>query len=64
MLDATDELCQLWSYAEDLETFEYACKELLDYFAGPVSYTSAILVLRSISTLSLTSMHIQTYKTR
>lgn len=37
MLDATDELCQLWSYAEDLETFEYGNKVLLDQNAGPVS---------------------------
>lgn len=37
VLDATDELCQLWSYAEDLETFEYSNKVLLEQNAGPVS---------------------------
>ena len=31
-----EELTQLCSFAEDLETFEYACKEWLTLFANPV----------------------------
>lgn len=36
VFDAYDELCQLWGYAEDLETFEHANKLLLSYCASPV----------------------------
>lgn len=32
-----DELVQLYSYAEDLDTYEHAAKELSTFFAGPVS---------------------------
>ena len=34
-----DELVQLYSYAEDLDTYEHAAKELSTFFAGPVSLT-------------------------
>ncbi|KAI0921978.1 hypothetical protein AcW1_004187 [Taiwanofungus camphoratus] len=34
VFDAIEELVQLWSFSEDLESFEYSCKELLDFFAG------------------------------
>lgn len=33
-----DELIQLYSYAEDLDTYEHAAKELSAFFAGPVSF--------------------------
>ena len=36
VFDSVEELTQLWAYAEDLETFEYARKEYLSIFAGPV----------------------------
>ena len=32
-----DELVQLYSYAEDLDTYEHAAKELSTFLAGPVS---------------------------
>jgi len=32
-----DELIQLYSYAEDLDTYEHAAKELSTFLAGPVS---------------------------
>lgn len=32
-----DELIQLYNYAEDLDTYEHAAKELSTFFAGPVS---------------------------
>ncbi|KAH8107665.1 alpha/beta-hydrolase [Cristinia sonorae] len=38
VFDAYDELCQLWGYAEDLETFEHANKLLLSYCASPTSH--------------------------
>ncbi|KZT13104.1 alpha/beta-hydrolase [Laetiporus sulphureus 93-53] len=34
VFEAFEELTQLWSFSEDLESFEYSCKELLDFFAG------------------------------
>ncbi|OSX60525.1 hypothetical protein POSPLADRAFT_1047949 [Postia placenta MAD-698-R-SB12] len=34
VFDAFEELVQLWAFAEDLESFEYSCKELLDLFVG------------------------------
>ena len=33
MFEALEELTQLWSFSEDLESFEYSCKEILDFFA-------------------------------
>ncbi|TCD63378.1 hypothetical protein EIP91_005609 [Steccherinum ochraceum] len=38
VFDAYDELCSLWGYAEDLETFEHANKLLLSYCASPTSH--------------------------
>ena len=39
-----DELIQLYSFAEDLDTYEHAAKELSTFLAGPVSLsTSAAL---------------------
>ncbi|THH33739.1 hypothetical protein EUX98_g470 [Antrodiella citrinella] len=35
VLDGFDELCRLWCYAEDLESFEYACGLHLSYNAAP-----------------------------
>ena len=35
-----DELIQLYSYADDLDTHEHAAKELSTFFAGPVSLTN------------------------
>lgn len=32
-----DELIQLYNYAEDLDTYEHAAKELSTFLAGPVS---------------------------
>ncbi|PCH41599.1 alpha/beta-hydrolase, partial [Wolfiporia cocos MD-104 SS10] len=34
VFEALEELAQLWSFSEDIESFEYSCKELLDFFAG------------------------------
>ena len=34
-----DELIQMYGYAEDLDTYEHAAKELSTFFAGPVSLT-------------------------
>lgn len=34
-----DELIQLYNYAEDLDTYEHAAKELSTFLAGPVSLT-------------------------
>lgn len=39
-----DELIQLYSYAEDFDTYEHAAKELSTFFAGPVSLTNNILI--------------------
>lgn len=36
-----DELIQLYSYAEDLDTYEHAAKELSTFLAGPVSLTDS-----------------------
>ena len=33
LFDAFEELCHLWCYAEDLESFETACKELVNCYA-------------------------------
>ena len=33
MFEALEELTQLWSFSADLESFEYSCKEILDFFA-------------------------------
>ncbi|TFY58564.1 hypothetical protein EVJ58_g6343 [Rhodofomes roseus] len=33
VFEALEELCQLWAFSEDLESFEYSCKEVLDFFA-------------------------------
>ncbi|EJF63051.1 alpha/beta-hydrolase [Dichomitus squalens LYAD-421 SS1] len=33
IFDAFEELCHLWCYAEDLESFETACKELVNCYA-------------------------------
>ncbi|OJT13183.1 hypothetical protein TRAPUB_10274 [Trametes pubescens] len=33
IFDAFEELCHLWCYAEDLESFETACRELLNCYA-------------------------------
>lgn len=33
-----DELIQLYSFAEDLDTYEHAAKELSTFLAGPVSF--------------------------
>lgn len=38
-----DELIQLYSYAEDLDTYEHAAKELSTFFAGPVSFPTTFL---------------------
>ncbi|THH31409.1 hypothetical protein EUX98_g2787 [Antrodiella citrinella] len=38
VFDAYDELCQLWGYAEDLETYEHANKLLLSYCANPTTH--------------------------
>ena len=43
VFDAYDELCHLWGYAEDLETFEHANKLLLSYCASPVSLVTSHL---------------------
>ncbi len=42
VFNTLEELNQLWSYAEDLETYEYTCKEYLSLFAGPVSRNVSI----------------------
>ncbi|EMD40993.1 hypothetical protein CERSUDRAFT_44789 [Gelatoporia subvermispora B] len=34
VFDAFEELTQMWAYAEDLESFEYSCKELLELCTG------------------------------
>ncbi|CDO74127.1 hypothetical protein BN946_scf185043.g177 [Trametes cinnabarina] len=34
VFEAFEELCHLWCYAEDLESFETACKELVNCYAG------------------------------
>lgn len=31
-----EELNYMWGFAEDLESYEYVCKEFLNYFCGPV----------------------------
>ena len=38
-----DELIHLYSYAEDLDTYEHAAKELSTFLAGPVSLTMTFL---------------------
>ena len=42
MFEAFEELCHLWCYAEDLESFETACKELINFYALVSSTKSAI----------------------
>ena len=32
-----EELNHMWGFAEDLESYEYVCKEFLGFFGGPVS---------------------------
>ena len=39
-LSILDELIQLYSYAEDMDTYEHAAKELSTFLAGPVSFFS------------------------
>lgn len=43
VFDAYDELCSLWGYAEDLETFEHANKLLLSYCASPVCVSTYVI---------------------
>ena len=38
-----DELIQLYSFAEDLDTYEHAAKELSTFLAGPVSLSTSFL---------------------
>ncbi|KAH9950101.1 Alpha/Beta hydrolase protein [Amylocystis lapponica] len=42
VFDSFDNLVQLWCYAEDLLSFEHACKELLDYFVGTDAHPDLI----------------------
>lgn len=44
VFDAIEELVQLWSFSTDLESFEYSCKELMDFFVGQVSYYDRIML--------------------
>lgn len=37
VFDSLEELNQMWGFAEDLESYEYVCKELLNYSGGTVS---------------------------
>lgn len=46
VFDAFEELVQLWAFAEDLESFEYSCKELLDLFVGTVRLNCHFVILR------------------
>ena len=62
VFDSVEELTQLWAYAEDLETFEYTCKEYLSIFAGPVRHTPYSRV-HSLTDLRR-SMRIPTFSTR
>lgn len=39
-----DELIQLYGYAEDLDTYEHAAKELSTFLAGPVSSDNNISI--------------------
>ena len=50
VFDGWEELCRLWCYAEDLESFEYACGLHLSYNAAPVS---CIAPVRTVQTLTL-----------
>ncbi|KAI0356681.1 alpha/beta-hydrolase [Trametes cingulata] len=38
IFEAFEELCHLWCYAEDLESFETACKELINCYALLVAF--------------------------
>ena len=42
-----DELIHLYSYAEDLDTYEHAAKELSTFLAGPVSFDNDIPITSS-----------------
>lgn len=59
VFDAYDELCHLWGYAEDLETFEHANKLLLSYCASPVSLVTSHLK----TSLTICRLRIQILKT-
>lgn len=37
-----EELNHMWGFAEDLESYEYVCKDLLSLFTGPVSRRTPI----------------------
>jgi hypothetical protein len=36
-----EELNGMWGFAEDLESYEYVCKELLNWYGGPVRISLA-----------------------
>lgn len=49
-----EELNQMMGFAEDLESYEYVCKEVLNFYGGTVSSREAIIASVSDSASACT----------